>query len=338
MFVGKTSLVCQQTVAIEKFGFLPLTGTDINSPSTCGYTGYTNFGGDAAATPSTTALTAPATAVAGSPLSLSVTITSTHDQGGTVYFTNGETDIASVVVPKGSKTASTTYTPASAGSLSIKGEFVPTLPGIANSISLAKAVTVSAAAVVTPPAPTASTTVVTAPALTVGKAATVSIAVTGNTVGGTVALKDGAAVIGSAAIAAGATTATVSFVPTKTSYSFSATYTPSASTVVASTSAAVAAVAAKGTATVKVSKVAAIKVGKKAKVTITVKSAAGSATGTVTVKEGKKTLASKIKLKSGKAVISISKLKKGSHKLVVTYNGSTTLKTVKKTATSFKVK
>jgi len=80
----------------------------------------------------------------------------------------------------------------------------------------------------------------------------------------------------------------------------------------------------------------------KAKVAPVVKvavAASGTAvTGKVTVKEGSKTLKANVTLKAGKVNITLPKLKKGTHKLVVSYGGSSTVAAGKSTTLSLKIK
>ena len=80
----------------------------------------------------------------------------------------------------------------------------------------------------------------------------------------------------------------------------------------------------------------------KAKVAPVVKvavAASGTAvTGKVTVKEGSKTLKANVTLKAGKVNITLPKLKKGTHKLVVSYGGSSTVAAGKSATISLKIK
>jgi len=304
-FVGKDSLVCKQTATIAAYGFLPEPAT--NAATTCGYAQLRAF----PASLSTTALSIPAKAVAGKPVSATVSVDSFGTGGGTVRFLNGSTVVGTGTIAKGAKSVTAPVTLPS-GTASVNALFIPALAGVASSTSAASTVTVSAATGVT----------MTVPRLTVGKTAKVTTTITGgNATGGTVTIGNGTETVGTAKVAAGATTASVSFVPKRASYSLVATYTPATAGGTAATSAVSTVKVAKGAPTVKAGKVKSVSAKSHAKVTVAVSGTGVTPTGKVTVKEGSKTLASVSLSKTGRGTVSLPRLKAGTHKLTVVYGG-----------------
>lgn len=314
-FVGKDSLVCKQTATIAAYGFLPEPAT---SPSTtCGYDQLRSI----TASPSTTKLSVPASATAGRPVSASVSVESFGAGGGSVKVFSGTKLVGTGTIARGETTGTAAVT-LPAGTASLTALFVPSLAGVASSTSGASSVTVTPATAVS----------VSVPKLTVGKTAKVAVTVTGaDAAGGTVTLRNGTQTLGTAKVTA-AGTATISFVPKAVSYRFTTTYTGAASGNVAqSTTGTV--TAAKGAATLKVNSVKSVKASAKAKVTATVSGSGSVPTGTVTVKEGSKKLATgTVSSKDGRVTVTLPKLKAGTHKLTVSYSGSTTWNGTSKTA------
>jgi len=323
-FVGTSSFTCSaaQASIITTYGFLPEPGT--SAAATCGYTGLKAFARSA----STTTVSVPASALVGTPVTATASVVSNNNFGGQVQFLNGATVLASATIPAGAASASASFTASAVGSVPVTAQFIPAQPGVASSVSAAVPVSVAGSA---------STTAITVPKkLTVNKSASVKVSIAGaDAAGGTVTLKSGSTVLGSAKLTPGASSAVVKFKPAKTKLSLAATYTPATGAVLGSTSAAKAAKVAKGEATITISKKS-VKVGKKAKVAITLTGIV-KPTGTVSVKEGKKVISSKAKLVKGKVSVSITKLKVGTHKLTVTYKGNTIYVSTKKTG-SIKVK
>jgi len=318
-FVGTGSLVCQQSATITAYGFGLLTGSGANA---CGDASVRAY----APSTSTTTLAAVGAAAVGATTTLSASVTSFGNGGGTLFFEDAAGKLlAQGTVAKGATKGTASWTPAAAGSVAVTATFVPALAGVAASASAAATVTVAAAG--------ATTTTVKAGKATIGKATSVTATIA-NAKGtaGTVSFTAGS-VKKSVAVKAGATTATFSFVPTAVSTKVTATFAPAGTAVKGST----------GTVTVKAAKAAAkvtvkAKKAKVAKVALTVTVKAGvKAAGKVTVKEGKKTLAT-AKVKGSKATVTIKKLKAGKHTVVVSYKGSATVKAASSKKTKITVK
>jgi hypothetical protein len=308
-FVGKDSLVCKQTATIAAYGFLPEPAT--SASTTCGYDQLRSV----SASLSTTTLSVPATATAGTSVDATATVDSFGTGGGTVLFRQGTSTVGTGTIARGG-TSVTAPVSLAQGTASVTAVFVPALPGVASSSSAPSTVTVA-------PAPAATTATVSAPKLTVGKTAKVTVTVaSGDAAGGSVTLKNGTETVGTAKVAAGASTASISFVPKHSTYAFVATYTPATTAGSKATSPTVSVKVTKGAPTVKVSTIKSVKKGKRASVPVQVTGTGSTPTGKVTVKEGSKTLATKT-LSGGKATITLPLLKEGTHKLTVTYGGST---------------
>ncbi|CAN5264669.1 hypothetical protein BH11ACT2_BH11ACT2_15400 [soil metagenome] len=318
-FVGSGSFVCApaQASIITTYGFL--TAPNCGSVSLKAY----------ARSVSTTTLSVPASALVGSSVTATASVVSVNNLGGQVQFLNGSSVLATATIPAGSSSASATFAASAVGTVPVTAQFIPAATGVASSVSAASTVAIAA---------TASTTTFTAPKLTVGKASKVTVTVAGgDALGGTVQVKNGSTVIGSATVAAGAGSAVVTVTPTAIKNSLTAVYTPKTGAVIGSTSVVASVKAAKGTVKITVSKVKTVKFGKTSKVAIKV-SGVVTPTGTVTVKEGKKTLTKTAKLVKGKVTVSLKKLKKGTHKIVVTYNGNSVFKSgVKSKTTKVKI-
>ncbi|MDM4761761.1 hypothetical protein QT381_01925 [Galbitalea sp. SE-J8] len=314
---GPGGTVCSATSTILAYGMLtgPTNG--------CGFDGLRAYQASA----STTTLTAPASVLAGGTVDATVKVVSNGNGGGSVIIADGATAIATGSIANGSDTATVAIPASAVGSLSLKATFVPNLAGVAASTSDAAAVSVAGAA---------SGVAVSSGKATVGKAATATVTISGpDAAGGTVSLTSGATTLATASVAGGATSVAVKYTAPSAKYSLTAVYTPKSGNVLGSTSAAVAVKAAKGTPKITVSKIKTVKSGKKSKVVITVKSGV-TVTGTVSIADGKKVVVKKATLKKGKVTVNV-KLKKGSHKLTVTYKASTSFKSVKKTGVKAKV-
>lgn len=324
-FVGSDSLVCKQTAVITKYGFLPEPGT--TPASTCGYAQLRAY----AASTSTTTLAVPANGSTGSTLKASVSVASNGNGGGVVNILEGTTTVGTAKITTGGSTVDVSVTPTVAGAHSYTAQFIPALGGVASSTSSAQPVDVAQGA-------TTSSTTISVPSLTAGKTATVTATVKGgSTAGGTVKLYSGSTLVKSATVAAGATSAKLAFVPIHATYSLKAVYTPKDATATTSTSAVKAVKVAKGSSAVAVGTIATTKSTKGAAVRVHVTATGAVATGTVTIKEGSKVLISKKALdKDGRIAVTLPKLKVGTHKLTVSYSGSSVWNTSSKTV-SFKV-
>ncbi|WIB25769.1 Ig-like domain repeat protein [Curtobacterium sp. MCSS17_015] len=315
-FVGKDSLVCKQTATIAAYGFLPEPAT--TPATTCGYDQLRSI----TASPSTTKLSVPATATAGKAVTASVSVDSFGAGGGTVKVFKGNAVVGTGTIARGA-TSGTAPVTLPVGSASLTAQFVPSLAGVASSTSAPATVAVAPATAVS----------LSVPKLTVGKTAKVTVKVTGaGPSGGTVTLKNGKETLGTAKVPA-AGTATISFVPKAVSYKFTTTYTASGSGAVATNTTGTVK-AAKGAPTVTVSAIKSVKASAKAKVAVRVTGTGSVPTGTVTVKEGSKKLASgTVSSKDGRVTVTLPKLKAGTHKLTVSYSGSTTWNGADKAAT-----
>ena len=331
-FVGSSSLVCSETATILAYGFQLLPGT--SADSTCGYKNYRAYVGS----PSTVTISDidESTSV-GEDFSADVTVNAgNHNQGGTVVLINAATDdtLGEATIAAGATTATIEGSTESIGSLRVQAIFVPKLSGIKSSESSEATVSVVAQPTVTN---------ISAPsALTIGATANVIAWIDGAApAGGVVTFRDGSTVIGTYTLKAGEQGAFATFVAKKTSYSITASYAaPANSGVADSTSAAKALTIGKGTPIVSTATVKAVKASQKAKVVVTIKGATGVyATGTITVTEGSKTLvATKVLSTKGTATVTLPKLKKGTHKITITYNGSDLYNTAVKSNISVKIK
>lgn len=318
-FVGTSSEVCKATSTIERYGFAALTAT--TGTNACGDVSRLAL----AASPSTVdAVSVPASALVGAPLTLSATIGATNgDQGGTVQFYKDSVSdanlLASGTVAVGQRTATASYTPSSVGSIGkVVALFIPKLAGIDSSeLASSNGITVANQS--------STTTIGSVKANAYGKSSTVAVTVAGSATtpaDGTVQVKEGSKVLGSATVKNGAATVTLSKTLKAGKHSITATYAGT-SVHATSTSAAKAFSVAKAKATVKIAKVKAVKKGKTQKVTVTVTTNTKiSATGTIQVKDGKKIVTKKATLKKGKATITIKKVKAGKHSVSVSYAGT----------------
>ena len=331
-FVGTDSLVCTETATILAYGFQLLPGT--TAETRCGYTGLRAYTGST----STVSVTdIDETTSVGEEFSADVTVNAgNHNQGGTVYLVDKATNdaLGEATIAAGATTATITASSDTIGNATVFAEFVPKLSGIKSSKSGELAVDVVAQPTVTN---------ISAPSgLTIGKTANVIAWIDGAApAGGVVTFRDGSTVIGTYTLAAGEQGAFATFVAKKTSYSITASYAaPANSGVADSTSAAKSLTIGKGTPVVSTATVKSVKASSKAKVVVTIKGATGVyATGTVTITEGSKVLVpSKTLSSKGTATVTLPKLKKGTHKITITYNGSDLYNTAVKSNVSVKIK
>ncbi|GAB7007082.1 hypothetical protein JCM18899A_45550 [Nocardioides sp. AN3] len=139
-FVGTTSSVCQQTAAIQQYGFLPLTAS--SGASSCGDTSRTF---DAPST--ATVLASSTTGTAGKSATVTVGVQSNGNGGGTVKLTAGGKDYTGTIAAGATSTSITIPTP-TVGSLGYTGVFTPALAGVATTQVPAGTIAVKAAPIV----------------------------------------------------------------------------------------------------------------------------------------------------------------------------------------------
>ncbi|TBN57020.1 Ig-like domain repeat protein [Glaciihabitans arcticus] len=315
-FVGANSEVCTATSTISAYGFQLLPGT--TPETTCGFSNLRAYVGS----PSSVSVEfSDSTVAVGSTVTATATVgTSNHNKGGTVFIVDAaDNTVAQAPIAAGATTVAIPVTPTAITSLSLHAEFVPTLAGVKGSVSPDVALNVTASP---------SDVTVSAPSATrVGVAVPVIAWIGGvNVNGGTVTFRDGETVLGTTVVGAGEQGAFFSFIAKKTTYALTATYAaPTGSTTSGSVSAVKAIELGKGTPKITPAKFVSVKASQKGKVVLTVSGVAGAVpTGTVTIREGAKVLVSKtISSSTGKATVILPKLKKGTHKLVITYNGDT---------------
>ncbi|MDM7855519.1 Ig-like domain repeat protein [Cellulomonas alba] len=330
-FVGQTSEVCQQTSVITEYGFGLLTGA-----VKCGDTQTRAY--QAAPSSTTVALGTLPAATVGQPATLTAALTNVSLGGGTVTFAKvaggTATTLATVTVAANATSASASWTPSATGTSDVVAYFVPALLGVgAPDPTASKPLTVSAV-----PAVSSSTKVAASAKPVVGKSFTLTATVTAATYGaGKVAFYDGSKLLGSATFSTSTHRAALAVKATKTSYAVKAVYLPTTTAVVkGSTSAVVKVAVAKAKASVKLTGLTTVKHTKHASVTVTVSATGVTPTGKVVVKDGKKTIATHT-LSRGKATIKLPLLKTGSHKIVVTYTGSSTVAPATSAAKTLKV-
>ena len=155
----------------------------------------------------------------------------------------------------------------------------------------------------------------------IGSSVKVTVAASAGSPTGTVKIVEGTATVGTATLSGG--TATVKLAPTALkpgSHALKATYAGTAD-IAAGSSAAGTLKVAKATAKASNRLAAAkIKARAKGKLTVTVTSTGVVPTGTVTVFDGRKKIATGT-LRGGKVVVTLPKLKKGTHKIHAVYAG-----------------
>ncbi|MCU4672509.1 Ig-like domain-containing protein [Microbacterium fluvii] len=192
MFVGKGSLVCSNKEVISRYGFGLLT--DASGPSACGDTSVRAY------RPSTPTVTLGGASVKyGSNATVTATVASNSDKGGTVEFAKGTTVLATVKIAAGATTAKATFASKTlgVGTSSIVATFIPALSGVAAADSPAASIVVAK-----------GSTKVTATAKSVkaSQRQTVVATVTGPSgvaVTGTVSVKSGTKTLASATVKSG---------------------------------------------------------------------------------------------------------------------------------------
>lgn len=173
-----------------------------------------------------------------------------------------------------------------------------------------------------------------------GGAFTATVSTTSNgSQGGVVELYDGEALIGSKTLAAGETSAAFTLKTTDFttlhSYALNASFTPALTGVAEGVSSVSTVAVAKATPVVKTA-AKSVRYTTAPKVTVVVAASGTTPTGTVSVKYGTKTLKTAT-LSDGRVVVTLPKLKVGSYKLSVTYNGSAVVNTGKSATFTLKV-
>ncbi len=159
-FRGTNSLVCQSQTVIQKFGYglLSYTGTDAEIGETTG--GNSTVCGNITAanrvyapSASTVTLGTPVVAASGSSATVTATVASNGNQGGTVVLYSGfgtvdQAEVASGVVAKGATTVDITVTNTTSAELSktVTAQFVPVLSGVDVSTSTLNGTTITLAA------------------------------------------------------------------------------------------------------------------------------------------------------------------------------------------------
>jgi hypothetical protein len=328
MFVGATSKVCAASSTITAFGFGLMPA---NTPATtCGYTGLRAI----AASSSTVTLAIADTSIARTgTFSATVNVTSTHDQGGTVYIVDAaDNELGSGTVAAGQTSATFTVAPRASGEATLHAEFVPTLTGIAGSSSTDVPVTVTTED---------ATVAISAKATSkVGAAMNAIVFVAdGSPLGGTVVLKNGATVIGTVVLEADELAASFTFTPKTRSVVLNATYTAPVGSLIGNGTATKTLTVAKGKPVVTTAAVPTVRTSVAPKVTVTLTGIAGlKPSGTVTIKEGATTrgtgtlvATAGATVATSKVIVTLSKLSVGTHYVTVTYNADTLWDTATKT-------
>lgn len=159
-FRGTNSLVCQSQAVIQKFGYglLSYSGVDAAEGLTAG--GNATVCGNIteanrvyAPSASTVTLGTPVVAANGSSATVTATVASNGNQGGTVVLYSGfgtvdQAEVASGVVAKGATTVDITVTNATASAFekTVTAQFVPVLAGVDVSASTLNGTTITLAA------------------------------------------------------------------------------------------------------------------------------------------------------------------------------------------------
>ena len=159
-FRGTNSLVCQAKAVIQKFGYglLSYTGVDAELGETTG--GQSTICGNIIAanrvyapSASTVTLGTPVVAASGSSATVTATVASNGNQGGTVTLFSGfgtpdQAEVASGVVAKGATTVDITVTNTTAAAFekTVTAQFVPVLTGVDVSSSTINGTTITLAA------------------------------------------------------------------------------------------------------------------------------------------------------------------------------------------------
>lgn len=264
MFVGTDSLVCTNTASISKMGFAPLSGLDNGDPTSnanaCGSIAPANrytMGSDGvtmATAPTVTNAAAVNAAETFAGRSFTVSVSggvATHDMGGTVqildatYGTAGANVLGTAVIGEGQNiTADVSVTPIETGTTKLYAYFVPKLGAIkVTSMSPVDGTTDASFATITPSNPTTTKLSVRKPAKIGGTVRVIAwVGADGAFDGGTVKFYENSVLgteLASETLEAGETAAVFSYTQSVTSRKIVASFTPTNSSAIASTSAAV---------------------------------------------------------------------------------------------------
>lgn len=321
MFVGTGSKICQAQSTITEFGFGLMPAS--TASATCGYTGLRAYAASASSIDFSVADSSIARA---DTFSATVAVTSTHNQGGTVYIVDGsDNELGSHVLAAGETTATFDVNPHAAGAADLHAEFVPTLAGIGGSSSSTVAVTATLEA--------AHVAISAKAVSTVGAAMNAIVFVRdGSPLGGTVVLTNGETVIGTVVLEAGELAASFTFTPKSRSVVLNATYTAPVDSLVADGTVTKTLTVAKGTPAISNAAVKPVKKTVATKVAVTLTGIAGlNPSGTVTVTEtvsgasvtlGTGTLVATAgaTTATSKVTVTLAKLTKGTHYVTVTYD------------------
>ena len=307
----------------------PIVGT-VWAPTRCSprdsSSGALNAGGGALATiavstpevSTTTAVTVPATATAGAPVTLSATV-SPAPNGGTVQFKDGDANIGAPVTVTGG-TATLNHTFATAGARSVSAVFAG-VAGFTGSTSAPQTVDVQPAAVVAVPT---STTVTLPATATTGSAAGLTATIAPVPAGGTVQFKSDNTPIGAPVdVVGGVATLAHAFTTAghhniTASYSGAIGFAPSQS---ASATLSVDAPAPSDVATVTtVTALPNATVGTKVDLSATV--APSTASGTVQFKDGTTPIGGPVTLVNGVAILPHTFTAEGGHSITAEYSGA----------------
>ncbi|HEY5382344.1 MAG TPA: Ig-like domain repeat protein [Acidobacteriaceae bacterium] len=288
-----------------------------------------------AAPPATTTATltlAPDTNVTTTtPVTLAATITSSSGTPtGTVTFLDGMTTVGTATLSSG--TASVAISTLTAGSHSFTVSYAGD-SGFAASTSTAVALTVTAPIAATTTALTLSPTSNVTTATPVTLTATVSSSA--GTPTGTVTFLDGTKNLGTANLASGIATLTIS-TPTAGSHSFTASYTGTSSFATSVSSAVTLTVIAATTTTLAVAPNTGVTDTTPLTLTATITSSAGTPTGRVTFLDGTNNLGT-ANLASGAATLNLFTLAAGSHSLSAKYAGNSSYAASNSSALAFTV-
>ena len=272
-------------------------------------------GTEAGAATTTTLHATPTSPKVGTSLTLTAGV-SPEAAAGTVQFRDGTTALgAPVAVSAGA--ASRTVTVTKAGAHSYHAVFTPSdASAYSGSTGTADVTAAKATSTVTPTWPTRAT---------YGTATSVKVKVvaTGTTPTGTVTVKRGSTIVGTGTLSGGVATVKLgaTSLPPGTA-SLVATYAGSADVAGSSSSAGSVKVARATARLTQRLSATRIRTTTNAKVTVTVAATGTIPTGTVAVYDGTKKIATGT-LRGGKVVVTLPKLKRGTHKIKAAYAGST---------------
>jgi hypothetical protein len=307
MFIGTDSEVCENDDIIAEYGFGVLTAT--TGDQACGDASRRAY----AASESQVSLASDmATVGFGGTFTLTATVTTAGDQGGTVEFFNGTTSLGTANVAPGSKTATKAVSTGTAlATYNVEAVFTPNLPGAAGAESSSVQVSVSKAT---------STVTATAASVTTLGAPQIAVTVSGaGAINGTVSISEGSAMLGTGTVTNGSASVTL---PKLAAGAHTLTVAYSGSETVAASTGTVSLTVTKVGTTVSAS-VAPVTADQAAAVTISVAAPGAVADGSVSVLEGATVLGTGA-LANGTASVVLPKLAAGVHTLTVDYAGSAT--------------